>query len=161
MAETDEYHDTYTTSIVEQLQLVCDTVMPRVIAENFGEPAQVEVFARQISDDLMLRVRQRVWGEELERVELPSPADWWQAVKERWFPEWAKRRWPVQWLTHVVKLHALYPKRCFPLEESYPRVALDLLAGANWERLSAEHSAVPDDLDGLLFGGKDTDSRNA
>ena len=24
------------------------------------------------------------------------PADWWEGVKERWFPAWAKRRWPVR-----------------------------------------------------------------
>lgn len=24
------------------------------------------------------------------------PADWWQAFKERWFPDWALERWPVR-----------------------------------------------------------------
>ena len=24
------------------------------------------------------------------------PTDWWQAFKERWFPRWALKRWPVQ-----------------------------------------------------------------
>lgn len=31
--------------------------------------------------------------------ELPEwfiPADWWQAFKERWFPKWALKRWPVR-----------------------------------------------------------------
>lgn len=34
-----------------------------------------------------------------------APADWWQAVKERWFPEWALRRWPVryqEWRAHRI-----------------------------------------------------------
>lgn len=25
------------------------------------------------------------------------PATWWDAVKERWYPTWAKRRWPVRY----------------------------------------------------------------
>jgi hypothetical protein len=25
------------------------------------------------------------------------PATWWDAFKDRWFPAWAKRRWPVEW----------------------------------------------------------------
>lgn len=25
------------------------------------------------------------------------PANWWEAVKERWAPRWCKRRWPVQY----------------------------------------------------------------
>lgn len=25
------------------------------------------------------------------------PKDWWQAFKERWFPSWALKRWPVEY----------------------------------------------------------------
>lgn len=32
------------------------------------------------------------------------PADWWQALKERWFPEWLKRKTPVVW-TEVIAIH--------------------------------------------------------
>ncbi len=32
------------------------------------------------------------------------PADWWQAFKERFFPAWAKRRWPVK-TTVIVAVH--------------------------------------------------------
>lgn len=31
-----------------------------------------------------------------EVVQAKWPADWWQAFKERWFPMWALRRWPVR-----------------------------------------------------------------
>lgn len=29
------------------------------------------------------------------------PADWWQHFKLRWFPKWAKKKWPVryEWVT--------------------------------------------------------------
>lgn len=30
-------------------------------------------------------------------VEYRWPATWRDAFKERWFPEWAKRRWPIRW----------------------------------------------------------------
>lgn len=30
-------------------------------------------------------------------IEYRWPAKWQDAFKERWFPEWAKRRWPVRW----------------------------------------------------------------
>lgn len=26
-----------------------------------------------------------------------APSDWWEAVKERWLPAWALRRWPVRY----------------------------------------------------------------
>jgi len=65
----------------------------------------------QLSCDLFCRTA--------EHVEcLPSfsyPADWWQALKERWFPRWAKRHWPVQ-MTRVgggkakIDVVALFPE---------------------------------------------------
>jgi hypothetical protein len=27
------------------------------------------------------------------------PATWWDAFKDRWFPAWAQKRWPVEWVT--------------------------------------------------------------
>jgi len=40
------------------------------------------------------------------------PADWWQALKERWFSRAAKARWPVKWQVIEVKLErrARYPE---------------------------------------------------
>jgi hypothetical protein len=28
------------------------------------------------------------------------PTTWWDAVKHRWFPDWALRRWPVHYTRH-------------------------------------------------------------
>lgn len=32
------------------------------------------------------------------------PRDWWQAVKQRWFPFWILRRWPVEY-TQIIAIH--------------------------------------------------------
>lgn len=32
-----------------------------------------------------------------QKVTLYAPADWWEHFKERWFPDWAKQRWPVRY----------------------------------------------------------------
>jgi hypothetical protein len=41
------------------------------------------------------------------------PADWWQAVKEKWAPRWFLRRWPVRWavarLELEVDLRTIFP----------------------------------------------------
>ena len=33
------------------------------------------------------------------------PADWRQAVKDRWFPKWAKGRWPVKLTTYYARAY--------------------------------------------------------
>lgn len=36
------------------------------------------------------------------------PADWWQALKKRWFPCWALQRWPVRMHVHTVTASIQY-----------------------------------------------------
>jgi len=42
-----------------------------------------------------------IHGIAKERISVHKrwPKDWWQAFKDRWFPAWALKRWPVQWET--------------------------------------------------------------
>lgn len=42
-----------------------------------------------------------------EKVEVP--ADWWQHLKQRWFPAWALRRWPARMRTIDVRVTRLCP----------------------------------------------------
>ena len=67
----------------------------------------------EVEPDFMTNMIQaRVSGELLtERIGTKSvsfPADWLQAVKERWAPAWAKRRWPVRWTVFAVDIQAVY-----------------------------------------------------
>jgi len=45
------------------------------------------------------------------------PRDWWQAFKERWYPEWAKRKWPIVY-NRVWAIHK-FPEIDSPLAAEY------------------------------------------
>jgi len=53
-------------------------------------------------------------GEVLADQSFEWPATWWDALKARWFPGWAKRRWPVRLERHSVEVQALYPQVSVP-----------------------------------------------
>ena len=46
---------------------------------------------------MIIELRGYVVGMPKETLSIHKkwPSDWWQAFKERWFPTWAQRRWPV------------------------------------------------------------------
>lgn len=46
-----------------------------------------------------------VWGQRGDSVTVSYPADWWQHFKQRFFPRWALKRWPV------LKVHETYSAR--------------------------------------------------
>ena len=58
---------------------------------------------------MRLSIRGFLYGRKAEHREYQWPADWWQAFKERWFPLWAKARWPVQYERRVVDVMEIYP----------------------------------------------------
>lgn len=76
------------------------------------------------TDRLAIQVILDDWGNRLvqgmlaiatqEDREISYPADWWQAFKFRWFPEWALRRWPVK-RHHIIAIHK-FPEVTLPNE---------------------------------------------
>lgn len=54
-----------------------------------------------IRDMLTARMKSSLWLRLASQVTVEYPKDWWQAFKERWAPEWAKKRWPVQYHKQV------------------------------------------------------------
>jgi hypothetical protein len=54
--------------------------------------------------ETVVRMASYVLAMPKERIQIHEawPEDWWQAFKERWFPGWALKRWPVKYRTiHV------------------------------------------------------------
>ena len=58
---------------------------------------------------MLLELRGYLLGEKTNETIITYPLDWWEAFKERWFPLWAKKRWPVKRKTHKISFNILYP----------------------------------------------------
>ncbi len=67
------------------------------------------VVAGHIQDSVIMQIRGAVWGENKTGKTVKYPADWKQAFKLRWFPEWALRRHPAKMAGETVDFHVLYP----------------------------------------------------
>lgn len=81
---------------LERMKLVVLQYLTNELADVFAEPPEVSVHETWM-DEIVLRVQQAVWGREVARVEYQWPANWWEAVKERFAPAWVKRRWPIHY----------------------------------------------------------------
>lgn len=74
----------------------------------------IESFTDNCIKCMILRLRAGIYGETLKKVEISYPQDWWQHFKQRWFPKWAKDKWPVIMKTETVEATALYPMVSLP-----------------------------------------------
>ena len=58
---------------------------------------------------LALQMSGFVWGQELEAHIFSYPETWWDAFKDRWFPNWLERRFPARMVEKNVHFNVLYP----------------------------------------------------
>lgn len=71
--------------------------------------AQIEGKHDRLVDQFVYTLRGYLWGESQKGYEYSYPADWWQAFKKRWFPNWAKRKWPILYTVIKVDVNVVYP----------------------------------------------------
>ena len=101
---------------LERLKMIILHEFDAGLLDAMAGPRDVAIstMASCIGNTAVVRIKQEVLGRELEQVEHTYPADWWQACKERWFPAWVLRRWPVRWARVRLTAKELYPKISIP-----------------------------------------------
>lgn len=83
----------------------------KMFSDVFANEANVDVYHNALLSIRELYVSGRVYGQRnLTEYEFKYPADWWQAVKERFAPDWLKRRYPVRYIEHHITVDAVYPE---------------------------------------------------
>ena len=70
---------------------------------------------------LLVRLKGYIWGENQEPIYYP--VDWWQAVKDRWFPAWLKEQYPVRYTEISIKV--LYPELKISMPKEKHSVIID------------------------------------
>ena len=85
----------------------------RILADRDIYPQNLtfEEYRMDLVDGMAMDMRAYFLGvpEKANHDHRLVPLDWWQHFKDRWFPKWAKRRWPVQhekieWTTNVYRI---------------------------------------------------------
>jgi len=97
-----------TQSTIERIQLNVEefAVQHCIDPRNL----KVEESADYISDYLTHTLWWKVYGRELEKMEVKYPTDWKQAFKERWFPSFILKKFPVQYTVRTISAMELYPQ---------------------------------------------------
>ena len=91
----------------------------------------IKVCADWMGESLAVQIKDYIFAQTLEEHKATYPSDWWQAFKERWFPKWVLRRWPVRHTTVELKAQAIYPSLVLPKE---PHVFRSTMAVVTDER---------------------------
>ena len=80
--------------ILTKIKLAARSGMPDGMHDMLAN-AEFRLRTDWMADQMIGVMKCYVWGMNEQRIKALWPRDWWQAVKERFAPAWAKRRWPV------------------------------------------------------------------
>ncbi|GAH23701.1 unnamed protein product [marine sediment metagenome] len=80
------------------------------ITKEMLTSVNVEFLESHFNDGISFNWHAAIAGQNLRTIRYPK--DWWQAFKERWFPEKFKERWPIEY--KIIDIYALYPSIAMP-----------------------------------------------
>lgn len=79
------------------------------IMQSHGDPnlnpKNLDITVKEGMGRMVIGLSQRIAAlpEKEFIIDKSWPKTWWDAFKERWFPTWAKLRWPIQYETLQVR----------------------------------------------------------
>jgi hypothetical protein len=73
------------------------------------EICTVDAHLDHLSRSMVVRLKAAIYGETVPEVDVKFPVTWWDAVKDRWFPEWSRRWFPIEYRRVTVDKHTLFP----------------------------------------------------
>lgn len=88
-----------------------------------------------VTENLVRTLHAYVWSRKENSKSVSYPADWFEAFKERWFPKWALKRWPVKITTVTFEATSLYPTIKLRPEshKAHLRIAVAQFTAAKWK----------------------------
>ena len=81
---------------------------------QLGNPIKAESALMISSGSIVTHFVAYIASQKCAEYEFRAPMGWREALKERWLPRWALRRWPVRYRTETVKVSECYPKIALP-----------------------------------------------
>jgi hypothetical protein len=88
---------------VAKVEHLC--VQESIDAEVLMSNISIETWEDEVLRSMVFRLKLAVAAKEIikQTHEISYPSDWWQHLKQRWFPMWALRRWPVKLTIETVQ----------------------------------------------------------
>ena len=105
-----------TESTLKRLKLICLNYIDKEWTDLLSTLPEIEFINHVdfMSDEIVMRITQKVYGHQLEQIECKYPRNWKESVKERFAPEWFKRHYPVKYTITTLTAKELYPMLSLP-----------------------------------------------
>ena len=91
--------------ILEKIQFE----VARILNRDFFDVKFVNHIMHELKNSMCVHLSASVMGKKIDTIKINYPLNWKESFKERWFPQWALKKWPVKRKYHEIDFHELYP----------------------------------------------------
>ena len=112
--------DNRLTDLVETITLTAGQLCNAQMADEWIFAEAPEIRAEYIIETSRIMLHSLVRYAEQKCKPVTYPADWWQAVKQRFAPAWCLKRWPVK--VTVWEPFVIYPDIKLPERQHYVNI---------------------------------------
>lgn len=85
-------------------------------------PGRFNEIRDEVARRMILQFHAQVASRKFAVKTVRYPADWWQALKERWFPRKWQKRWPVKYTEDTLEANAYYPEIQIPDRQTFVEI---------------------------------------
>lgn len=87
--------------------------LKKIVPNNVGINLDWNVY-EDVAKNMIIELTSFIAKETLLDETIKYPSNWWEALKERWLPIWAKKLRPIKYTTKHFNAIAIYPKISIP-----------------------------------------------
>ena len=96
------------------LKSIPDALHDKMVAD--GVRCDISDQYQFVADEMLIRLVAEVTAQRITLPAIRYPTDWKEAVKKRFFPKWALKRWPVRYTVEEFDVKVIYPMIALPKE---------------------------------------------
>lgn len=91
---------------LQKLHVTAEKVMSATLLISRSSYTKTE---SEFHGALVYRLMSFVWADAPKQIKVSYPSTWWQHFKQRWFPKWVLKKWPVKLTIKIMEAQHYYP----------------------------------------------------
>ena len=96
--------------VLEQIKFATINYVSLDFFNQFADNFKFQSCRNPTTQGIVYRFMMNVLSYKLEKIEIKYPLNWYEAFKERWFPKWYHKKYPIKYKQIVIIPEVLYPQ---------------------------------------------------
>jgi len=109
---TNDKQAEYKMTVLNRFKLMSVQYLTEGLREHAIDCAikgEIAEHTRYHLDETVLQFTAMIYGTDRQALDVTYPANWWEAVKDRFMPQFLRKKFPIRYIHHEVIARQMFP----------------------------------------------------